>query len=374
MPIIRAAAVDAVRPGLRIALSRARRPGIPAKRAAGHPTIRAITGTAIGTSIAAPMNRSSIPPSDDASVPATPRLPPFNIPSASRAIPPTKRIVPSTLATRAILPRCWVAPSRTASTGEIRVARAAGRRPAITVTMTPIRNPTASVCGEITSAVSGKLRSNAPSSARSPTASATPTATPTSEARIPIRSDSSTTARRTWERVAPIRRSVPSSRVRWATVIESVLMITKPPTKSTTPPKPRRIHVMMSTKRPIPGLVVGRALVGRLHLHGRGGERLKPLRERLGRDPVRRSDRDDVELAVLLEQALRDGNVEHDHRRSSERADLAEAADPDHLERGGGRQRRDLHGVSDLHPVPVGGARVEHDLAVARSPASLAQP
>jgi hypothetical protein len=53
-PIIRAAAVDAVRRGLRMALSRPSRPGTPRKRAAGAPMIRASGAATSGDSIATP--------------------------------------------------------------------------------------------------------------------------------------------------------------------------------------------------------------------------------------------------------------------------------------------------------------------------------
>ena len=47
--------------------------------------------------------------------------------------------------------------------------------------------------------------------------------------------------RRIWPRVAPSVRSMPSSRMRWATVIEKVLKIRKLPTSSATPPNTSRI-------------------------------------------------------------------------------------------------------------------------------------
>ena len=56
------------------------------------------------------------------------------------------------------------------------------------------------------------------------------------------------TERSTCRRVAPSVRSVASSRVRWAIVIESVLAMTNPPTKSATPPNARRKSLMMERK------------------------------------------------------------------------------------------------------------------------------
>ena len=48
------------------------------------------------------------------------------------------------------------------------------------------------------------------------------------------------TERMTWRREAPSVRSVANSRVRWATVIDSVLKITNEPTNSARAPKPRK--------------------------------------------------------------------------------------------------------------------------------------
>ena len=60
------------------------------------------------------------------------------------------------------------------------------------------------------------------------------------EASRPITRPSSRTERMTCLREAPSVRSVANSRVRWATVIDSVLKITNAPTSSAMPPKPSR--------------------------------------------------------------------------------------------------------------------------------------
>ena len=60
------------------------------------------------------------------------------------------------------------------------------------------------------------------------------------DARVPITNASISTERRTWRRVAPSVRSVASSRVRWAIVIDRVLAITKLPTNRAIPPKASR--------------------------------------------------------------------------------------------------------------------------------------
>ena len=57
---------------------------------------------------------------------------------------------------------------------------------------------------------------------------------------MPITSASSTTDSRTWRRDAPSVRSVASSRVRCAIVIDSELTMTNAPTKSAISPKASR--------------------------------------------------------------------------------------------------------------------------------------
>ena len=71
-------------------------------------------------------------------------------------------------------------------------------------------------------------------------ASPTPANSPTTEASSPITRPSITTERMTCLREAPRVRSVANSRVRWATVIDSVLKITNAPTNRAMAPKPSR--------------------------------------------------------------------------------------------------------------------------------------
>ena len=61
----------------------------------------------------------------------------------------------------------------------------------------------------------------------------------------PTTTDSRTTEPSTWRREAPSVRSVANSRIRCATVIASVLAMTKLPTKSAMPAKPSREYLMM---------------------------------------------------------------------------------------------------------------------------------
>ena len=67
---------------------------------------------------------------------------------------------------------------------------------------------------------------------------------PMIDARRPITNPSRTTEASTWRREPPSVRSVANSRVRCATVIDSVLKMTNAPTKSATPPNPSRKYVM----------------------------------------------------------------------------------------------------------------------------------
>ena len=61
-PIISAAAVAAVRPGLRTEFRRASAPGAPPIQRAGSPTTEAIGRTSLDEIIATPTNSSSTPP------------------------------------------------------------------------------------------------------------------------------------------------------------------------------------------------------------------------------------------------------------------------------------------------------------------------
>lgn len=66
----------------------------------------------------------------------------------------------------------------------------------------------------------------------------------------PSSSASTSTDRLTCLRLPPTARSRPISRVRWATSIEKVLMIRKPPTSSEIPAKPSIAYFMKSRKEP----------------------------------------------------------------------------------------------------------------------------
>ena len=131
-------------------------------------------------------------------------------------------------------------PSRTAAIGAIRVARTAGQTDATSVTSVPVRIATTAVRVWNTIADCGSSSSTAAKSFVSPFASRTPRPRPTADATRPRIVPSRMTERSTWRREAPSVRSVASSFVRCATVIESVLKMTNAPTKSAIPPNASR--------------------------------------------------------------------------------------------------------------------------------------
>ena len=99
--------------------------------------------------------------------------------------------------------------------------------------------------GAITVAASGSSTPSAANRATMPFASPIPANSPITEASTPMTRPSATTERMTCLREAPSVRSVANSRVRWATVIDSVLKITNAPTSSAIAPKPSRKYFMI---------------------------------------------------------------------------------------------------------------------------------
>jgi hypothetical protein len=132
------------------------------------------------------------------------------------------------------------APSRTAAIGATRVARIAGARPARTVTTMPTASEATTVRGASTRSACGSSSPSAPNNALSPRARPAPRASPVSDASTPIASVSTSTERSTWRREAPSVRSVASSRVRCAIVMDRVLKMTKAPTNRAMPPNESR--------------------------------------------------------------------------------------------------------------------------------------
>ena len=100
----------------------------------------------------------------------------------------------------------------------------------------------------------GRSRFAAAKSAVRPFARPMPAAIPISDAVRPTANASRTTLPITCGRVAPSVRSVASSRVRCATVIDSVLKMTNAPTNSAITPKPRSAYRMKSMNSDTPFL------------------------------------------------------------------------------------------------------------------------
>jgi hypothetical protein len=219
-PIMSAAAVAAVRPGLRVAFSRARRPGMPPKRCRGAPTTLAIGGTSCGVSSAVARKMAAAPrPSRLALEPSEPAP---SRPAATAPTPTTSRNVANASRMR---PARFVGPatSRMAAIGGTRVARSAGTTLATTVTPIPTSSATTIVRAAMTVEPVGRSNPIALNSAMIAGATSRPPARPSNAAIVPTTSASRTTLRSTWRRLAPIVRSSASSFVRCATVIENVL-------------------------------------------------------------------------------------------------------------------------------------------------------
>ncbi len=215
-------------------------------------------------------------------------------------------------------------PSRTAAIGATRVERSAGRIAASIVTITPTSSETMIVRALNTMLVCGRSMPNETNSAFRPLASANPRNRPTTEASSPITNASMSTDASTCRRVAPSVRSVASSRVRCATVIDSVLAITKLPTNSATPPNASRKSWKIREE-------AARVLRGLLGLRGAGpdlgvGGEQAADRGHQRRARVTRVDGhvDLVVAALLGEDALCRGQREDRQRGAAERGNAGE--------------------------------------------------
>ncbi len=210
-PIINAAALDEVRRGLRPALSRASRPGVPNSLAIGHPSTR-VAGLATVEETPATPRKSSSPP-----IPARtpmPMAPPGRTkrPTRKRAAPTTTVDVATTR--RRLLSASKPSSGRIAATGGIFAARRAGTMTDAIVMPTPTTNAMMIVRGVITVPVSGNPAPAALKREISRRATPMPSPMPTIVAITDITSASTTIMRRTCLPSAPIARSKASSRSR----------------------------------------------------------------------------------------------------------------------------------------------------------------
>ena len=223
-PTISAAAVCAVRRGLRIEFSRPRRPAIPSAAASGRPMVLAKGRATSGASIPTPTKMPTAP---------SPRAgwPGRSAPGRAARCRATVTAEPTTTRRRDDSATLSLS-SVMAATGGMRTARRAGLMAEITVTPNPTTRAATTVRRPKTSEPPGSVKPKALRSFSSPTAPSTPRPSPTAEASSPTMAASASTERKTWPLLAPTRRSRASSRVRWPTMIEKVLKIVKPPTKS----------------------------------------------------------------------------------------------------------------------------------------------
>ena len=235
-PIISAAAVEAVRLGLRTEFALASSPATPPLRRAGKPTRRVSGLTMCGAAKATPTKSAQDPDAEQQDDRQRCR-------ARSRRSPTQMAATDAAITATAVLSE-WAAkreggsvePSRTAAIGGTRVARRAGTMLASTVITVPSASETRTVRSANTIPASGRSPPIAVSSLASPN----PANSPITEASSPITRPSITTERMTCLREAPSVRSVANSRVRWATVIDRVLKITNAPTNSAIAPKPSR--------------------------------------------------------------------------------------------------------------------------------------
>ena len=134
--------------------------------------------------------------------------------------------------------------SRIAATGGIAPARRAGRYAATIVTIMPTPYAMKAVLGLKTSGDPLRSRPNCANRVWMPMASRKPQPRPTVDPNRPTTNASKSTDRVTWRRPAPSARSMASSRLRWATRIENVLMMRNEPTNRAMPAKTSRKMLM----------------------------------------------------------------------------------------------------------------------------------
>ena len=210
-PIISAAEVVAVRPGLRSVFSRASLPVTPRSRSIGLPTRDASGATMLPASIETP-TKSRISPRPNSGR-AAPKDEVANSPAAIAS-------APSANSTRAIqvrlrpLAASGLAVSWSASSGVTRVARNAGTTEEPSVATTPTISGAMIAAAGMTVPDCG---SSKPIALNSPVTSSTkprPNRMPTIEAKTPSRSASMITVARTCREDAPRVRNMPNSLVR----------------------------------------------------------------------------------------------------------------------------------------------------------------
>ncbi len=353
-PTISAAAVWAVRRGLRMEFSRPNRPEVPSSRASGRPMTLAIGRATAGASMATPTKIRTAPR-------PTSWMAGFVSPTASSTMP-IAVMTPPWVKRRRIGTSCSVCCSETAATGAMRTARRAGLMAATSVTPTPTIRQTTTVRAWKTKEPDGSVNPKALSSFSSPRAASTPSPSPITDATSPTITASPSTERNTWRRLAPTMRSSASSRVRWPTVMENVFRMVKPPTNSAMKPKTSSAVSKMPRAWPTALDCSLMTVWPRHHLDavgqdaGDGTLDGRLVRSRLG------DDVDVVELAHVTEERLRGRHVEGGQRRPEQvvrRPEAHEAADGE----GAGRApQEDAHLLAHREVVLLGRAEVHGHL------------
>ena len=178
IPIISAAAVEAVLPGLRREFPLASRPATPPTLRAGNPTIEASGRTSREESIATPRKSRRTPPAIESSRSLVPSAS-ENIALASRTS--ERRTMSAAIhgVNRAKRECGSVAPSRTAAMGGTRVARIAGNSPASSVMPMPTMSETTIVLVAKTRSALGRSTPSELKSASIPSARRRPRISPT---------------------------------------------------------------------------------------------------------------------------------------------------------------------------------------------------
>ncbi len=171
-------------------------------------------------------------------------------------------------------------------------------------------------------------------------------------------------------RDAPSVRSMPNSRVRWATVIEKVLKIWNAPTNSEIPAKTS--SAILRKPRSVLMSSVCRCAASSPVSAIRLGGRIRAIRSRSSRDetPFGRGHRDLVELADPVGHALRLGQRHLGDAGAAEVA-VAELCQPDHVVGLDLPGARHAELVADLEARVVGRLRVDRRLGRAARLASL---
>ena len=235
--MMRAEAVEAVRRGLRMAFSRARRPVTPLISGNGAPTMvesgRAMTGPRTKT---APRIRARPTPTrgNDSLVGSAAK-------AGMTAIPPSASITNPTAARPIELPEVSMATSRNAAIGGTRVARMAGTTAAAPVTATPTIMAVSAALGVTANPALGRSMPPLRRPQKATKASPTPTRKPSKADTRPTTPASTSTEPSTCRRVAPRARSRASSRVRWAIKMPNVFEIMNMPTNKATAAKTNKI-------------------------------------------------------------------------------------------------------------------------------------